>query len=161
MGLWDTKGLGAALSDLGWNKSPGCSSREAPERTGEDRGVTPEPRGARLASGGSRRRWVASWRQGSAPAALRSGALFTDFLEASVVGAGAGHLELPGDTHLSARSPKGRRELTGRVWLGWTQKSLGTKPKAKGHQYFTGQEPCRFLPRSHTSVPRYSGCFFW
>lgn len=112
-----------------------------------------------MASGGSRRRWVASWRGAGArlPPRCVLGRCSRISWRPQSSGAGAGHWSCPGDTHLSARSPS-RRELTGEVWLGWTQKSLGTKPKAKGHNTSQVRNPAGSSPQvTYLSVPRYSG----
>lgn len=169
LGVWPAGGVEPAVL---WT----WAARDAPEpgvfQPGKPRsglGRTEEwrwrPGGARLASGGPRRRWVVSWWQGSAPRRCALG-------RCSLIswkprsGAGAGHSELPGghppqrpQPGIDGRWPRRRR-------LEWTQKSLGTKQKTEGSPILLGWSPSH--PRNplppqitYLSVPQRSGRSFW
>lgn len=128
---------------------------------GRIEGDRQSPGGARLASGGSRRAGSPPGGRPTPPA-LRSGALFTDFLEASVVrgqgralGAARGHPPQRPQPRPTGIDPEEK--------CGWVDPEESGDKTDKGHQYFTGQEPRRFLPQVTylSDAPVLSGCFFW
>ena len=113
--------------DLGCEGCPrarGVPAGEAPERAGDDRGVALEPVGRKV---GLRRPPPALGRllvAGLGSAALRSGALLTDFLEASVGGRGRA-LGAARGTPTSAPAARDRREMA-------EEETAGVDPEESG-----------------------------
>lgn len=89
---------------------------------------------------------------GLGSAALRSGALFTDFLEASVVGGRRRALGAARGTPTSAPAARSRRELTGEGMAGVDPEESGDKTEGQRSPilHSSGTPPVP-PPRSHTS----------
>lgn len=123
------------------------------------------PGSARLASGGPRWRWVASWQRGSALlCCVRGHCSLISWGPQS--GAGAVHSRLPVGVPPQRPHPGTDGRCLGMGSLRWSLKSLGMKQKAKGSWILPGWSLP--LPRSPTppqvtyfSVRLHSGRSFW
>lgn len=141
----------------------GARPRGGRGRTGEWRW---SPRGARLASGGLRRRWVASWWRDSVLRDHAAGGC-SRISWGPRWEAAAGHSELPERHPLQHLQLGTDEKWLGKGRLGRARRSLGTKQKARGSQILpAGPLQCPgLLPRPRTSpcpgAQRASSGCFW